>query len=719
MENGAANGRFYFEDFKVDALKRVLLKKNAPVSLNPKAFDLLVALVEHPGETMSKQTLLDLVWTDQFVEEKNLTVQVAALRKALGEGKNEHRFIATLPGYGYKFVADLKSPVNGQNVTEDGSRVDVVKALEPQRSRLSRLSHAPFALSLGAIILMLGLIVGGYVWLNRRNAASAGTASTKNISIRRLTSDGLVTNCSLSPDGKLFAYSHLDGEDQSLWLGHVDGGDPIEIRPPAPIVYLDFKFTPDASSLYYTLTDEARNVGGVYKIPVFGGPPEKIKDKPYSIAISPDGKQFAFVRGDPKYAKPVLVISDADGKNEREVAASPDMMNFVDRAGAWSPDGSTLAIGALRSDTNTGFEIYTVNMTDGSTKPLTNAAWNRVGALAWLADGSGLVMVGQKVGSTQSQLWSVSFPTGEIKHLVSDLNLYGSTIGLGKDQNTMLSIQAQAQSNIWVAPVDDLARAKQITFGSIGRRDGWFGVKWTSDGRIVYTATAGEINTIWTMNAGGGDQKQLIPSEGDSIYPSFSADNKFVVFQSNRRGNYAVWRANLDGSDIRQLTRGGIAAQPDISPDGHWIVYISSPENSGELWRATSSGDDAVKLTEGASWPRISPDSRSIACGYIVDGKTKVAIFSIDGGNPLITFDLPPHANIRSGVHWTPDGAAISYRDWVNGIWRQDLAGGSPQRLKGLPTEKLYAYEWSEDGKYLAFTRGIEIRDVVLISDFR
>ena len=95
----------------------------------------------------------------------------------------------------------------------------------------------------------------------------------------------------------------------------------------------------------------------------------------------------------------------------------------------------------------------------------------------------------------------------------------------------------------------------------------------------------------------------------------------------------------------------------------------------------------------------------------------KVAILSIDGGEPIKVFDIPRLANLRLGIRWTPDGKAVTYRDWNNGIWRQSLEGGEPQRLKGLPSEKLYAYDWSSDGKRFAFTRGLEIRDLVLISN--
>ena len=714
-------GKFFFDDFGIDALTRTLLKDGRPLPLSPKAFDLLLALVEHQGETLSKQDLLDLVWKDQFVEEKNLTVHVTALRKVLGEKKNEHRFIVTVPGNGYKFVAELRRSTNGHVPkgpavesdipTVSGAGNDAAQAGPSTRNWLF-----PGIL---AITVLLAVIFGAYLWQNRRKTEIPSTASPQNISIKRLTSDGKVTSTALSPDGKLFAYSKVDSEEQSLWLGRIDGGEPFQIRSPAPVIYLDLKFSPDGSSLYYTLTDVDGTHGAVYKMSVFGGVPEQIEDEAYSVCFSPTGGQFAYVRGRSADSEQALIISDTDGKNEKVLATPADTMNFVRESLAWSPDGSMIAVGVSRSDTDTDYEVFTISTTDGSAKPLTNADWNRVASMAWLADGSGIVMIGQKNGSTQSQLWLVSFPNGEIKHLMSDLNLYGSTVNLGKDQNSLLVVQGQVQSNIWVGPADDLAQAKQITFSSIGRMDGWFGLVWTNDGTIAYTARGSDNNTIWKMNASGAEQKQLIPSDGNNLLPRFSKDGRFVVFQSNRGGNYAIWRADRDGSNLLKITETGVAAQPDISPDGHWIVYVSDPDNTGELWRITIAGDDPVKLADGASWPDISPDNGFVACGYMADGKNKLAILSIDGGDPIRVFDLPPHANLRLGVHWTPDGKAVTYRDWVNGIWRQELVGGPPQRLKGLPNEKLYAYDWSPDGKFFAFARGTEIRDVVLISDFR
>lgn len=102
---------FTFNNFAVDAERRLLLKQGEVVNLNSKAFDLLLVLIKNRGRILSKNDLLDKVWEGQFVEENNLTVQISALRKIFGERKGEHQFIATIPGKGYKFIGGKTSLV--------------------------------------------------------------------------------------------------------------------------------------------------------------------------------------------------------------------------------------------------------------------------------------------------------------------------------------------------------------------------------------------------------------------------------------------------------------------------------------------------------------------------------------------------------------------------------------------------------------------------------
>jgi len=99
------SGTFEFGPFRLDARKRVLWRGGRIVPLPPKALDLLVALVEQQGDVVRKQDLMQRVWPDTFVEEANLSVNVSALRKALGEQPGGRPYIETVPRRGYRFAA--------------------------------------------------------------------------------------------------------------------------------------------------------------------------------------------------------------------------------------------------------------------------------------------------------------------------------------------------------------------------------------------------------------------------------------------------------------------------------------------------------------------------------------------------------------------------------------------------------------------------------------
>lgn len=120
-----------------------------------------------------------------------------------------------------------------------------------------------------------------------------------------------------------------------------------------------------------------------------------------------------------------------------------------------------------------------------------------------------------------------------------------------------------------------------------------------------------------------------------------------------------------------------------------------------------------------SSYPRVSPDGKFIAGGLETNGKMSLAIFQIEGGEPIKLFEVPKTYNFYDAIRWTADGKFVTYRDWANGIWQQAVEGGAPQRLEGLPEEKLAAYGWSCDGKQLALTRSKKTLDAILITDFR
>lgn len=97
-----------FGPYRVDPERRLLLRDQNTVPLSPKAFDLLLILVEHSGDVVSKDDLMNLLWPDTFVEESNLGQHVFQLRKALGQRTQDHTYIVTVPGRGYRFAEQVR-----------------------------------------------------------------------------------------------------------------------------------------------------------------------------------------------------------------------------------------------------------------------------------------------------------------------------------------------------------------------------------------------------------------------------------------------------------------------------------------------------------------------------------------------------------------------------------------------------------------------------------
>ncbi|MGE3343723.1 MAG: winged helix-turn-helix domain-containing tetratricopeptide repeat protein [Vicinamibacterales bacterium] len=112
---------FEFGGFRLDPRKRRLTRAGEVVPLAPKAFDLLHALVDVQGAALSKSELLERVWPGIFVEEANLPQNISLIRKALGESRQDHRFIVTLPGTGYRFAAPVTVVPNGPVAPVAGS----------------------------------------------------------------------------------------------------------------------------------------------------------------------------------------------------------------------------------------------------------------------------------------------------------------------------------------------------------------------------------------------------------------------------------------------------------------------------------------------------------------------------------------------------------------------------------------------------------------------
>ena len=119
---------YEFDEFCLDTNQKCLLHADQIVSLTPKAYETLLVLIKHRGQTVEKETLLNEVWTDTFVEESTVAQNILTLRKTLALFEKDKQFIVTVPRRGYRFAADVREIVGDEEifVVEKRTRTHVV-----------------------------------------------------------------------------------------------------------------------------------------------------------------------------------------------------------------------------------------------------------------------------------------------------------------------------------------------------------------------------------------------------------------------------------------------------------------------------------------------------------------------------------------------------------------------------------------------------------------
>ncbi len=729
-------GVYEFDEFRVDVGKRLIFRSGKSLAIQPKAFDLLVELIEKRDFVSSKDELMSSVWGEQFVEESNLAVQIAALRKLFGERKDGRRFIVNIPGKGYRFIANVReSFANASQVATaiaDDKEVNRRRTGPKSLDYDSRPKKLRLVLASVALVFMIFAAAGLWFFYSGENKADvdlhiAGVESEQ--AIRRLTNSGRVLAAIISPNGKFFAYSSRErgSHRTELRIGQVDGTGDISLIPLNDEVIFPRAFSADNSWLYYSSGEFRRPNGSLFKIPVLGGIPQRLAfDVDVLSRLSPDQSKIAFVRTDKERQTSSLRVSNINGSGEREIATRPFMHSFVSsECIAWKNDGKSIVAGAATPNTgkpgNTiGYELFVVGVEDGNVTQLTDLSWNEITRLEWLNDGTGIVIEARDEDRfTGGQLWKIDYPATRAKKISHDLNSAAGSLSIADDSRTLVSLQSESETNLWIGEKNDLESARQITFSSSGRLDGWFGIDLADDGRIVYTAWIDQSLTIWIMNDDGSNAKQLTALGFRDERPVVSNDGRRVVFQSNRSGGSEIWCMDIDGSNLKQVSRVDGASSPSLTPDGEWVVFRRIIDGQSSIWRMPINGGEPIQITENeSSVPSVSPDGKFIACSYRTNETTFLAVVPITGGEPTRLFPIPKTANFRYWIRWTPDGASITYPDETNGIWSQSIEGGEPIRLPGIPAEKTFAHSWSSNGKLLVFGRAREVRDAVLIIDF-
>jgi Tol biopolymer transport system component/DNA-binding winged helix-turn-helix (wHTH) protein len=531
-----------FGIFEADTSSGELRKGGHPIRLQEQPFRLLMLLLQHPGEVVTRDELRDKLWGNTHVDfEDGLNTAVRKLRDALGDSAANPRFIETLPRRGYRFIAPAQ-------VEEESGSDAPARRGSPHRGKWYA------AAGLAALPLTAAL------FLARGRLIQQPAPFDLSPPVQLTRDSGLTTDPAISRDGRLLAYASDRGGtgNLDLWVQHMAGGEarrlaghPADDREP--------DISPDASEVIFR---SERDGGGIYVVPTLGGAARPLIPGGYVPRYSPDGSRVAYGDGSVGsggFWGKLFVYSLTAGSSQR---LAPNAL--IAGPVAWSPDGEFVAFAGAKHWTETP-SLWICSAHGGDARQLSTTR----------------ISGGQSFG-------------GRVRTI--------STAWFG--EQIIVSAQQGDSWNLWAAPISSLTRRldgdlRRITLGSGNE----VLPAVSADGKVVF-ASHNYSTDIWAATLVDGvtatRMDRLTQDHAVDYRPSLSSDGSKMAYISNRTGNFDVWLKDLALGTEMQITRTskpeGFAA---ISRDGEQIAF----GDGSDISLATVRGGKARLLCKACGRP--------------------------------------------------------------------------------------------------------------------
>jgi len=533
---------------------------------------------------------------------------------------------------------------------------------------------------------------------------------------QQLTSDpGLEIQPAISPDGRLVAYSAGNSSRMRIFIRPAGGGRTIPLSDDSTAVETQARWSPDGSSLLFLTR------GGVSVAPALGGNsrPVVAPASAYGVtaaAWSPDGQRIAFVRGDSLQVVPLA------GGPARWLASRRDLHSC-----SWSPDGRWIACVSLNQIS------VRPGSTFGNLAPSTIVLVPAVGgepvrlleprdfnqSPVWSPDGRWLFFLSNRDGPRDIYALTLSSsgrPRGEPVRLTTGLGAI--SISLSGDGRRLAYAAYSARANIWSLPIPSDAptnaeAATPVTSGSQVIE----AMRVSRDGRwLLFDSDLRGNADIYRVPVSGGQPEQLTNDPADEFAPDLSPDGRAITYHSWRTGTRDIEVKPLDGGPVERVTdTPAQESYPVWSPDGRAIlfynqvapfaVYVARRGSDGH-WSSPPSL--LVSPGLGADW---SPDGAWVAYAASESDVSAgpVMVVPAAGGVPRRLFEPGPAAPEAGEVLWSPDGRTVYYKahdtEGRTSFWAVSATGGAPRLLVRFrnPDRQSSRKDFAVDGHRLYF----------------
>ncbi len=690
-----------FSVFELDLQTRELRKHGIRLKLQDQPFQVLQALVERPGEMVTREELQRRIWGgDTFVDfDQGLNRAVNKVREALGDGAETPRFIETLPRRGYRFIATV------EGVAATALPLPV-----------SRRSYRTWTWAAGAL-----LFAAAGVWFARDRTAPP---APRLVGLTAFT--GTESYPAFSPDGKHVAFT-WNGEKQDntdIYVKVVEGTTALRLTNHAAVDSFP-AWSPDGRQIAFA---SMRGDAGIYLVSPLGGPERKLADLATTSrpAWSPDGRYLLvarrYIEAKPESGDGALYLVSAGGEVEPRPVLSPPRGTWYHDP-AYAPDGRSLAFvscsGAMIGPTcNLQLAFLDHGLVpSGKTSQITPSSADLFG-LAWTADGSSLIY-SILSADWAFGLWRVGV-SGRQEPQKLELAAFSSFYPAIDSKSGRVAFSRRlTDTDIWRLDQD----GKSSPFLTSSRPDS--SPQYSPDGnRIAFASGRGAISgAIWVANADGTGLAQLT---GDGIIrggtPRWSPDARWIALDAWRKGGgWDIWVIEASGASHRQLTHGPTENSiPSWSRDGTSIYFTSNRTGRFEVWRVPVRGGTPEQITRNGGYVAFES----------TDGKTLYFTLSEGGDEGLFSKRLPDgderqvlKENVEArGIAIFNDGVYYLHRLGGSGceIRFHDFARRTSKVVAKLEGPLSFGLAVSPDRKTLLFTKRLDSgADLMMIENFR
>ena len=557
-------------------------------------------------------------------------------------------------------------------------------------------------------------------------APSPGTTQgSASVSITPVTGSGTVISGSISPDGRYLAYVESEQGLQSLWLQQLAGGQTLRLTPERAVAYWAHTFTPDGNNIVYGMKSDAEPSGALYLISALGGTPRRLIGNIDSApSFSPDGRRMTFLRQfAPAQDESALIVCDADGSNERILAAVklPEYMAGIFFGGpSWSPDGKSIVTSVGRrgsAGADAKARLVQIQVETGAMSTLADPGWLVAAQSHWMPDGKAVLVVARRADQAATQIWSVSVPGGEARRITSDLSDH-RVLSLTRDGQTLVSIAGSVSARVSVMPLRGGGTPVRVGRSTL---DGLEGVAFDAEGSVVYSSRVGGRSSIWVTRSDGSDRRPLVQAEpAEYLYFPAVAGGRRAFYLSNTQKGTEVQSVGMDGSAPRTIAADVRRDLISASVDGNVVAFSAHVDGVPHIFTSDPDGTRRTQVTKVPSFsPAVDAQGRRVAYYYVANGLFRLGVSAIDGGGALLA-DLPAEApSANSRLQLNGDGV---YLNTVRGdranVWLQPLDGRPARRVTAFDDQILFDFAVSPDGSTLALVRGARLRDAQVITGF-